>query len=66
MKKVFLSEMNMFAFELDVNLDFKSPEQVECFLSIFDEECLQKILNQQLEAENYDSIDVIKRVIEKK
>ena len=66
MKKVFIPEINQFGFELDVNLNFQSPERAELFLSIFDEECLHKILDKQLEVENYESIDMIKRVIEKK
>jgi hypothetical protein len=62
-RKVFIKELNCFGEEIDVTLTCSDND---AFLSVWDIETLERILKTQLEHENYEMAELVKKHIEMK
>lgn len=56
--KVFISELNCIGSKVDINIDIDS---ICDFFSLLDEDTIRKIEETQLENENYEALDSIKK-----
>lgn len=62
-RKVFIKELNRFGEEVDYTLTCNDND---AFLSVWDIETLERILKTQLEHENYEMAELVKKHIELK
>lgn len=64
MKKIYIKDHDLFGHESTVNLEMNEKELVS-FISLFTDEERRRMLNEQIENENFETAKTIKNIIEK-
>jgi hypothetical protein len=64
MKKIYIKDHDLFGHERTVNLEMNEKELVS-FISLCTDEERQRMLDEQIENENFETVKTIKNIIEK-
>lgn len=58
-KTVFLKEQNVFGTEIDYTLTFSDSKDTDAFLNLCDTETLKRLLEKQIDTENFEMAEII-------